>query len=65
MAVKQPTPSSLCIDDLWRETEVEAPLPGMTILAELNDCKICKYCFLTIKEGEGLGHIKRWAPLRR
>ena len=33
---------------------------GDEIIAELDGCKITKYVHMTIREGEGLGHIKRW-----
>lgn len=40
----------------------DLPKPKQTIVAELIGCKIGKFFRLTVREGEGLGHIKKWIP---
>jgi hypothetical protein len=46
----------------WINIEDQQPRPGDEIVAELKGCKIgnMTYVYLTVREGEGLGHIKRW-----
>ena len=45
----------------WHEIEDEKPEAGSMIIAELEGCKAGKYFWLTVREGEGFGHIKRWS----
>ena len=44
----------------WFGIEEEFPPVGAEIIAEMNGCKIAQYLRLKIRDGEGLGHIKRW-----
>ena len=46
----------------WRYPP-DFPKPEQTIVAELLGCKITKFLRFTVREGEGLGHIKKWVPV--
>jgi len=46
----------------WRERAAEEPAENSELLVELKGCKMGKYAFIKIREGEGLGHIIRWCP---
>ncbi len=46
----------------WHEPP-DYPKPGDEIIAELAGCKVCDYMRFTVREGEGLEHIKRWQLL--
>ena len=47
---------------VWYSVSEKCPKPGQTILAKLRGCKIGKFVYMKIREGEGLGHIKEWSP---
>jgi len=47
----------------WNNIQDLGPSPGDVILAELNGCKMTDYAVMTVREGEGLGHIKRWKKI--
>lgn len=44
----------------WISIEDKFPKAGDVIIAKLSGCKICDYMFMTVREGEGLGHIEEW-----
>lgn len=48
--------------EVWYTLEEKEPQVGDVILAELNGSKVYfeGHIVLKIREGEGLGHIKRW-----
>lgn len=47
----------------WFTIKEKVPTPGSYILVELDRCKCCEFVSMIIREGEGLGHIKRWKYL--
>lgn len=47
-------------DDNWFDIKDKEPEAGDRIIAELEGCKVCNFAIFQIREGEGLGHIKRW-----
>lgn len=44
----------------WYDISEGTPIPGVWIVAELDRCKHAHYLVMKVREGEGLGHIKRW-----
>jgi hypothetical protein len=44
----------------WYKTIDKLPKPGDVIVAKLDGCKVCDYIFMTVREGEGMAHIKEW-----
>lgn len=45
---------------MWYSIQEKIPEPGAHILAWLGGCKICDCLTMTVREGEGLGHIIEW-----
>jgi hypothetical protein len=51
------------LSDNWHTIEELEPKPDDKILVELNGCKVMDYMIMIVREGEGLGHIKRWKKI--
>jgi len=49
----------------WYDVSEKMPPVGASILAELAGCKVARFIFMTVREGEGLNHIKRWKYLEQ
>lgn len=47
----------------WYTIDQRTPEPGDYILAKVDGCKICRFVKMTVREGEGLGHINEWRYL--
>lgn len=47
----------------WYTIQERVPEAGDYILAKVERCKLCGYVKMTVREGEGLGHIKEWRYL--
>lgn len=47
----------------WIKTEEREPLAGEKIMAKLKGNKVYTHIVMTVREGEGLGHIEEWTPL--
>lgn len=45
----------------WYDINEFPPNAGDKVIAKLVGCKVGNYFYLEIREGEGLGHIERWA----
>jgi hypothetical protein len=47
----------------WCDISTTPPQPGDLVAAQLNGCLLAKYLIIRIRDGEGLGHIKRWVRM--
>lgn len=44
----------------WYNIEDKFPEPGDKIVAKTRGCKFSEWIVMTVREGEGLGHIEEW-----
>ena len=44
----------------WFDINKKLPPVGAEIIAELDGCNVADQIWMEVREGEGLGHIKRW-----
>lgn len=47
----------------WISIKDQQPGSCQDIVAKLNGGIAIQYCRMTIREGEGLGHIEAWLPI--
>jgi len=48
------------MESKWHTLQEECPEAGTCILVDISGCKIGAFILMEVREGEGLGHIKRW-----
>lgn len=44
----------------WHDIKDKLPKPGDKIIAKLHGCYLSEMITMTVREGEGLSHIKEW-----
>lgn len=49
----------------WHDPYLEPPPLDIELLVELNGCKLARYINYQFRESEGVGHVKRWAHIKK